>query len=69
MSDPSKRCLSCGDSFQEFRWLTDAELAYVVSKVGRADAGSFRRCTHPGCLRVQPHFDYKRGFGLPEDFR
>ncbi|MEU7042909.1 hypothetical protein AB0A77_17835 [Streptomyces varsoviensis] len=69
MADSSKRCQNCGDSMQNFRKLQADEFDYVLSRVGRAEAGNYRRCDNGHCLRVQHYFKYGKGFDLPLSFR
>ncbi|NEY33488.1 hypothetical protein GTU99_15010 [Streptomyces sp. PRKS01-65] len=69
MGLPNRRCPNCGDTHQDFRPLTDEERAYALTRVPRADVGTYRRCAREGCLRVQSYFNWRAGFSLPESFR
>jgi hypothetical protein len=69
MGLPNRRCPNCGDTHQDFRPLTDEERAYALTRVDRADVGTYRRCAREGCLRVQSYFNFRAGFSLPESFR
>ncbi|ATL27781.1 hypothetical protein [Streptomyces formicae] len=65
MTDPSKRCLNCADSFQNFQRPEGGALDFVVARVGLADSGKYWRCGRSGCRRVQNYFNYRDGFDLP----
>ncbi|ANB06418.1 hypothetical protein SAM40697_2459 [Streptomyces ambofaciens] len=69
MGLPIRRCPNCGDTDQAFRPLDDAERAYALGQVPRADLGTYRRCARAGCVRVQSYFNWRSGFDLPDSFR
>lgn len=63
----TKRCKNCGDTLQEFRELTQDELAYVDEhKPRHTRLGSYYRCAREGCLRYQRLGDHNDGGSFPE---